>query len=70
MSLLGDAERHTVPAAKASHVANYDVAPHGQRFVMVKEDPPAPVEKQLRVVPNWFKELKRQVPVRPAITTR
>jgi len=42
-------------------VPNYDVAPDGQRFVMVKEttaDPP-----QLIVVLNWHQELKARVPV-------
>lgn len=41
---------------------NYDVAPDGQRFVMIKDPTPALVEKQLRTVPNWFEELKRRVP--------
>lgn len=43
--------------------ANYDVAPDGQRFLMVKpgeqEQPPT----QINVVLNWFEELKRRVPV-------
>ena len=41
---------------------NYDVAPDSQRFVMVKEDPPAPFAKQLQIVTNWFEELRRRVP--------
>jgi Tol biopolymer transport system component len=42
---------------------NYDVAPDGQRFLMLK-----PVEQaqaaptQINVVLNWFEELKRRVP--------
>jgi Tol biopolymer transport system component len=44
-------------------VANYDVSPDGQRFLMLK-----PVEQtgaaptQINVVLNWFEELKRRVP--------
>jgi hypothetical protein len=42
---------------------NYDVAPDGQRFLMVK-----PIEQaqaaptQINVVLNWFEELKQKVP--------
>jgi serine/threonine protein kinase/Tol biopolymer transport system component len=38
---------------------NYDVAPDGQRFLMLK-----PIEQaaQINVVLNWFEELKRRVP--------
>jgi len=46
----------------APGVENYDVAPDGQRFVMVKKPEPAPLEKQWRVLPNWFEELKHRVP--------
>jgi Tol biopolymer transport system component len=42
-------------------VANYDVSPDGQRFVMVKEDSSA---NRLNVVLNWFEELKRRVPTK------
>ena len=45
-------------------VANteYDVAPDGQRFLMIQ-----PIERegglsQIQVVLNWFEELKRRVP--------
>ena len=45
---------------------NYDVTPDGQRFVLVT---PEVVEagddrlRQIRVVLNWFEELKERVPV-------
>ena len=39
---------------------NYDISPDGERFVMVRPDPDAP--RELRVVLNWFEELKRLVP--------
>jgi serine/threonine-protein kinase len=42
-------------------IANYDVSPDGQRFVMVKEDSSA---NRLNVVLNWFEELKRRVPAK------
>jgi hypothetical protein len=43
----------------------YDVAPDGQRFVMLrqKETPPVTV-KHLVLVQNWFEELNRRVPTR------
>ena len=44
-------------------IANYDVAPDGQRFLMVK---PSEQEQsaltQINVVLNWFEELKQKVP--------
>ncbi len=39
----------------------YDVAPDGQRFVMIKESEEQQVG-QINVVLNWFEELKRLVP--------
>ena len=42
-------------------IANYDVSPDGQRFVMVKEDSSA---NRLNVVLNWFTELQQRVPTR------
>ena len=42
----------------------YDVAPDGQRFLMVK--PPAVLQipaDQLIVVVNWLEELRRRMPV-------
>ncbi len=41
-------------------VANYDISPDGQRFLMIKEDQTA--GGQINVVLNWFEELKRLVP--------
>jgi hypothetical protein len=38
----------------------YDVAPDGERFVMVQETMPT----QIHVVQNWFSELERLVPTR------
>jgi hypothetical protein len=40
-------------------IANYDVSPDGQRFLMVKDEAGA---GRLYVVHNWFEELKRLVP--------
>jgi hypothetical protein len=40
----------------------YDLAPDGERFLMIHEsEPPAP-PAQYNVVLNWFEELKRLVP--------
>src|SRR5262249_3338708 len=48
-------------------VANYDISPDGQRFVMVEErraSTAATQPVQLRVVLNWQEELKQRVPTR------
>jgi hypothetical protein len=42
-------------------VANYDVSPDGQRFVMVKDDS---ASGRINLVLNWHEELKRLVPTR------
>ncbi len=44
----------------AQTVANYDVSPDGQRFVMVKDDS---ASGRLNVVLNWTEELKIRVPL-------
>ncbi len=41
---------------------NYDVAPDGRRFVMIKESEQESASVQINVVLNWFEELKRRVP--------
>jgi len=43
----------------AQTVANYDVSPDGQRFVMVKDDS---ASGRINLVLNWFEELKRLAP--------
>ncbi len=41
----------------------YDVAPDGQRFLMIKEDTTdAAARDEIHVVLNWFEELKARVP--------
>jgi hypothetical protein len=42
-------------------IANYDVSPDGQRFVMVKDEAGS---GRLNVVLNWFEELKARVPAK------
>jgi eukaryotic-like serine/threonine-protein kinase len=50
----------------AGGVANYDISPSGQRFVMVEEPRPANSAAtetvRLQVILNWFEELKRRAP--------
>ncbi len=41
---------------------SYDVAPDGQRFMMLEESVKQPPTTRLNVVLNWFEELKRRVP--------
>ena len=40
----------------------YDIAPDGQRFVVIKEAVVSRVANQLHFVDNWFTELERLVP--------
>ena len=42
----------------------YDVAPDGQRFLMIKLPPPSQHFEGLVVVSNWFDELKTRVPIK------
>jgi hypothetical protein len=50
----------------AGGVANYDISPNGQRFVMVEEplsaNDAAIRTVRLQVILNWFEELKRRAP--------
>ena len=49
----------------AGGVANYDISPDGNRFVMVEEpNTPASTEPRLNVILNWGDELKRRLPTR------
>jgi hypothetical protein len=43
----------------SSDVPNYDIAPNGQRLLMVKENQQKAAITQLNVVLNWFQELKQ-----------
>jgi Tol biopolymer transport system component len=44
-------------------IANYDVSPDGQRFLMLKPSAAAEAAPtQINVVLNWFEELKQKVP--------
>jgi serine/threonine-protein kinase len=42
---------------------DYDVSPDGQRFLLLKPVEGSWPRTQLRVVTNWFEELKRKVPI-------
>ena len=41
---------------------NFDIAPDGKSFVMIKADEEWGKATEVRVVFNWFEELKRLVP--------
>jgi hypothetical protein len=41
---------------------NYDVAPDGQHFLMIKQEDVSTNPKELNVVLNWSEELERRVP--------
>ncbi len=51
-------ERYAIGGA----VANYDISPDGQRFLMIKEAYEDEGQGQIHVVQNWVEELKRLVP--------
>ena len=40
-------------------IANYDVSPDGQRFLMIKDSDTESFPSQINVVLNWTEELKR-----------
>jgi serine/threonine-protein kinase len=44
----------------SSDIPNYDVAPDGQRLLMVRENQQKATVTQLNVVLNWFEELKQR----------
>ncbi len=54
------------PGALSSTYPNrsYDLAPDGQRFVMIADPPQLELQPvtSIHVVQNWFEELKRRVP--------
>jgi serine/threonine protein kinase/WD40 repeat protein len=41
---------------------SYDVSPDGTRFLMIKQDPEESAPAHVKVVLNWFEEVKRRVP--------
>lgn len=43
-------------------LGNYDVAPDGQRFLMIKEKEAPASSKELSIILHWTDELKRRVP--------
>ena len=49
------------PYLLGTSVANYDISPDGQRFLMIKVEEGQ--QDQINVVLNWFEELKRLVPI-------
>ena len=55
--LLFDASAYSGAGGDTS----FDVAPDGQRFVMIRGEDPS-VSRQIVIVHNWFDEVKRRVP--------
>jgi len=49
------------PYLAFANVANYDVAPDGQHFVMLQEPEAASSQLELRVVLDWAEEVKRRL---------
>jgi hypothetical protein len=43
--------------------SDYDVAPDGRRFLMLKPAPVAEEASELHVIVNWFDDLRRRVPL-------
>jgi serine/threonine-protein kinase len=44
-------------------LANYDVSADGRQFIMVRAQERSALPTQINIVPDWFDELKRRVPV-------
>ena len=44
------------------NVHNWDVAPDGERFVIIEQGKQTPAPTRLRLIMNWSEELKRLVP--------
>ncbi len=40
----------------------YDISPDGNRFLMMREGDLPATQAQIRIVLNWFEELRRLVP--------
>ena len=48
----------------AGGIPNYDIAPNGQRFLMLRPEVESEQDtRQINVVLNWFEELKARVPI-------
>ena len=43
--------------------SDYDVAPDGRRFLMLKPAATAEETSELHVIVNWFDDLRRRVPL-------
>jgi len=54
--------RPLFPIAGYLRSGNYDVAPDGQHFLMIKQEDTSTSPKELNVVLNWSEELKRRAP--------
>ena len=60
----GTSFRAGQPRALFKHVGNFDIAPGGQRFLLVKSQQPPSGGAQLEVVTDWFEDLRRRAPPR------
>jgi hypothetical protein len=58
--VLFESEEFLLETGGVGGNASYDVSPDGKRFLMLVG---TPVPTDVRVVLNWFEELKRLVPV-------
>ncbi len=50
------------PVLSASEQVSWDIAPDGDRFLVLEPLPDSPPRDQIHVTTNWFEELKRLVP--------
>ena len=57
-------ESREVPFIFEKVTSDYDVAPDGRRFLIIKPAEAQPGrQNDLRIVLNWFEELRRRVPL-------
>lgn len=59
---LGEPKLLLEKSGVLSEYSGFDVAPDGQRFVMIEEGESQPAPTQLVLIQNWDEELKRLVP--------
>jgi Tol biopolymer transport system component len=52
------------PFVTTGPIRGYDVSPDGQRFIVIRGiDEPPKMITEIKVIANWFEEIKRRVPI-------
>jgi hypothetical protein len=64
-ALAGASRVWAIPASAGEHVVDYDIAPGGDRFLVIVEKRAASVAPTLIVVRNWLDELRGRLKPSP-----